>query len=108
MNNNNEDNLDFADNFLGAHFPLDSSNNPSLYSNTVDAMLLQHDLNTWKQAHTEAMWEIEKLKSEKAVLELEVSIWKARFLALRSGFLALDRKMREILGSFEGWQDPVQ
>jgi len=103
----NEDNLTFADNFLGTHFPIDSTNNPPVYSTQIDSMLLQHDLNTWKQAHNEAVWEIEKLKNEKSVLQLDVSIWKARFLALRSGFLELDRKMRQILGSFEGWQDPV-
>jgi hypothetical protein len=102
-----ENNLQSANNFLDCNFSTDGANNVPVYSTTLDVMLLQHDLTIWKQAHTEATWEIEKLKNENSVLALEVSVWKARFLALRSGFQELDRKMRQILGSFEGWNDPV-
>ena len=106
MLENNNDN-DITNSFMVGHFPPCSSDNLPPYAATVDVMLLQNDLNTWKRSYTEANWEIEKLKSEKSVLELEVSIWKARFMALRSGFFELDRKMKQIFASFEGWRDTV-
>jgi hypothetical protein len=94
-----------SNSYLDGHFPSDSSSNLPLYSTTLDLMLLQNELDSWKQSYSKASWEIDQLKNENSILQLDVSIWKARFFALRSGFIELDRKMKEIMTSFNGWKD---
>ena len=94
-----------SNSYVDGHFPPDNSSNLPLYSTTLDLMLLQNDLAIWKQSYTEATWQIDQLKNEISILQLDVSVWKARFFALRSGFLELDRKMKEIMASFNGWKD---
>lgn len=96
---------DPSSSYVDGHFPPDSSSNLPLYETTLDVMLLQNELSLWKQSYNEAVWQIDQLKNENSILQLDVSVWKARFFALRSGFLELDRKMKEIMASFNGWKD---
>lgn len=68
----------------------------------VEIELLQHELIVWKKKHAEAQWKIEQLKNHNGVLQLEVSVWQARFLVMKSRFSEMKRKFYE----FSTWFDP--
>jgi hypothetical protein len=63
---------------------------------------LQHELIAWKKKYAEAVWKIDQLKNENGILQLEVSVWQARFLVMKSRFSEMKRKFYE----FSTWFDP--
>lgn len=68
----------------------------------VEIDVLQYELITWKKKYSEASWKIDQLKNRNSILQLEVSVWQARFLAMKSRFSEMKRKFYE----FSTWFDP--
>lgn len=74
------------------------SNRPhyTSYADHLQIELLRYEVMQWKRLHREALWQVDELKNDNCALDLRLSIWKARYMNVKTNLRDLERTLNDL------------